>query len=74
MKRSFGWVAIVLTPVFRSYEALERSDTDATRVDPSALAVWQTFPQPFFSTVGCLAPGLISMMPTDWGPPASGEP
>ena len=42
----------------------------ATSVDPSALAVWQTLPQPFFTTTGAVAPGWIRTPRTE---PAFGK-
>ncbi len=47
---------------------------EATSVEPSALAVWQTLPQPLLTMVGVLAPGWIFMMPTDAEPPRMFEP
>ena len=41
--------------------------------EPSALAVWQTLPQPLFMTTGAAAPAASFMIPTEPRPPASGE-
>ncbi len=43
-------------------------------MEPSALAVWQTFPQPLSTMLGVLAPGWIFMMPTEAGPPRMFDP
>ena len=43
-------------------------------MEPSALAVWQTLPQPLFTMVGVVAPGWIFMIPTDARPPRISEP